>query len=264
MRFEAEGLPATLIRGVSSEDTETTMSVMTPIFAGLWEHYIFWSLVVGGFAFGWLYHHSFWFTSKDGEKLPNVDEIKIGVFPKHNDDMRLEVAWTVLPFLLIVWLTYYSWGPLDAMWTSADGGIHGYECEEGQSSNNSIDSSGIISSDCYHVIEITGQQWFWSFDCLELGTSICDTGTETMEVYGSVPVLSLKKGETYLATMTSIDVTHAPWFQHLGTKEDTLPGQQTTLWLPISETMTEESMVLCAEYCGDAHSVMAAKLIAHN
>ena len=72
------------------------MSVMTPIFAGLWEHYIFWSLVVGAIAFGWLFHHSFWFTSKDGESLPNVDEIKLGVFPKHNDDMRLEVAWTVL------------------------------------------------------------------------------------------------------------------------------------------------------------------------
>ena len=148
------------------------MSVMTPIFAGLWDHYIFWSLIVGGFAFGWLYHHSFWFTSKDGEKPPNVDELKVGVFPKHYDDMRLEVAWTVLPFILIVWLTYYSWGPLDAMWTSADGGIHGYECEEGQFSNNTMDSSGIISSECYHVIEITGQQWFWSFDCLELGTSI--------------------------------------------------------------------------------------------
>ena len=88
IRSEAEDLPATLIRGVSSEDTETTMSVMTPIFAGLWDHYIFWSLIVGGFAFGWLYHHSFWFTYKDGEKLQNVYEIKIGVFPKHNDDFR--------------------------------------------------------------------------------------------------------------------------------------------------------------------------------
>ena len=54
IRSEAEDLPATLIRGVSSEDTETTMSVMTPIFAGLWDHYIFWSLIIGGFAFGWL------------------------------------------------------------------------------------------------------------------------------------------------------------------------------------------------------------------
>ena len=122
------------------------MSVMTPIFAGLWEHYIFWSLVVGAIAFGWLFHHSFWFTSKDGESLPNVDEIKLGVFPKHNDDMRLEVAWTVLPFILIVWLTYYSWGPLDAMWTSADGGMHGNECEEGQFSNNTMDMEASASA----------------------------------------------------------------------------------------------------------------------
>ncbi len=55
-----------------------------------------------------------------------------------------------------------------------------------------------------------------------------------------------------------------PLVQHLGTKEDTVPGQQTTLWLAIHESMTEESMILCAEYCGDAHSIMAAKLVAHN
>ena len=101
------------------------MSVMTPIFEGLWDHYIMWSVLVGGFAFGWLYHHSFWFTSKDGDKLPNVDEIEIGVFPKHNDDMRLEVAWTILPFILIVWLTYYSWQPLDAMWNRLISGLSG-------------------------------------------------------------------------------------------------------------------------------------------
>ena len=84
-----------------------------------------------------------------------------------------------------------------------------------------------------------------------------------MEVYGTVPVLSLKKGETYLAIMETIDVTHAPWFQHLGNKEDAVPGQTTTLWLTIVDSMTDESMILCAEYCGDAHSIMAAKLEAH-
>ena len=83
------------------------MSVMTPIFENLWEHYIFWSVVVSLVVFVWLFHHSFWFTSQDGEKLPNVDGLKLGVFPKHNDDMRLEVTWTNLPFILIVWLTYY-------------------------------------------------------------------------------------------------------------------------------------------------------------
>ena len=121
--------------------------------------------------------------------------------------------------------------------------MHGNECEEGQFSNNTMDSSGAISSECYHVIEITGQQWFWSFDCLELSTNICDTGTESMEVYGSVPTQP-EEGRD-LPGNNDFDRRHAcAWFQHLGTKEDTLPGQQTTLWLPISDSMTDESMVL--------------------
>ena len=240
------------------------MSVMTVIFEELWVEYIFWSLLVGAVAFGWLYHHSFWFRSEDGKAPPNVDNLEVGVFPKHNDDIRLEVTWTILPFILIIYLTYISWAPLDAIWTSSEGGLHGYECGDGEYSENQMDDRGIITSDCYHVIEITGQQWFWTFGCLELEADLCDTDMETMEVYGNVPVLELKRGETYFAVMESEDVTHAPWFQHLGNKEDVLPGQVTSLWLPIIDTMTLESMVLCAEYCGDAHSIMAAKLEVHD
>jgi len=246
------------------------MSVTTVLFDVLWDEYILWSILVGAIAFGWLYHHTFWFRSYDGENPPNVDLLEVGVFPKHNDDMRLEVTWTILPFVLIVYLTYISWAPLDAVWTSTEGGVHGYECGEVNPqdgtiydfSDNVMDSGGIISSDCYHVIEISAQQWFWSFDCLELESDLCDTGTDSVEVYGSVPILKLKEGETYLAVMESEDVTHAPWFLNLGTKEDVLRGQQTSLWLPVTDT--GDSMILCAEYCGDAHSVMAAILSVHN
>ena len=255
------------------------MSVATVLFQNLWDHYIFWSVIVSLVAFGWLFHHSFWFKSESGNvsDTPNVDNLKVGEFPVHNDNLRLEVAWTILPFILIVWLTYYSWKPLDSMWTSTEGGDHGFACDDGSNnhdfsindegiefSQNEIDSMGLIESECYHVIEITAQQWFWSFDCLDLSTDLCDTDVETMEVYGSVPVLKLKRGETYLAVMESTDVTHAPWFQHLGTKEDTLPGQETYLWMPILDSLQTESMMLCAEYCGDAHSIMAAKLEVHN
>ena len=72
---------------------------------------MFWSILVSVLTFTWLYHHSFWYTSKEGEEFENPDMIEVGVFPKHNDDMKLEVAWTVAPFLLIVWLTYVSWAP---------------------------------------------------------------------------------------------------------------------------------------------------------
>lgn len=76
------------------------------------------------------------------------------------------------------------------------------------------------------------------------------------------PLLSLKAGETYLAVMQSEDVTHSPWVQILGVKEDVLPSHQTTLWLPMHDV--SESMILCTEYCGDAHSLMSAGLSVHN
>jgi cytochrome c oxidase subunit 2 len=95
-----------------------------------------------------------------------------------------------------------------------------------------------------------------------LEDDLCDTDTDSVEVYGSVPILKLKEGETYFVVMESEDVTHAPWFLNLGTKEDVLQGQQGTLWLPVTES--GDSMILCAEYCGDAHSVMAAVLSIHN
>ena len=110
--------------------------VASALFWDLFDEYILWSLLVGLLTFGWLFHHSFWYVSSEEEEYENPDKIEVGVFPRHNDDMKLEVAWTILPFILIVYLTYISWAPLDAVWTSADGGLHGDECEEGQSSNN--------------------------------------------------------------------------------------------------------------------------------
>ena len=142
------------------------MAVTSPLFNVLWDEYILWSLLVGVFTFGWLYHHSFSYRSTDGENVPNVDELKVGVFPKHNDDMKLEVAWTVAPFLLIIYLTYISWAPLDHVWAAAGSDARGDECLLGESSNNIFYAdTGFVDSECYHVIEITGQQWFWSFEC---------------------------------------------------------------------------------------------------
>ena len=94
------------------------MAVTSPLFNVLWDEYILWSLLVGVFTFGWLYHHSFAYRSTDGEKAGNVDDLTVGVFPKHNDNLKLEVAWTVLPFLLIIYLTYISWAPLDHVWAA--------------------------------------------------------------------------------------------------------------------------------------------------
>jgi len=240
------------------------MAGVTPLYDTIWDDYILWSLFVGAIAFGWLYHHSYFYRSEDGES-PNIDNLEVGVFPKDYDNLRLEVTWTVLPFILIVWLTYISWAPLDAVWSeTGPDGYHGSVCEDGESSNNWIDHDGsegapdAVRSYCYHDIGITGQQWFWEFDCYELSEDICSTGYSTVE--GELkPLLMLKTGETYLATMTSIDVTHAVKNPGFGMMEDVQPGQITYLWMPAVEDTS--FLMLCAEYCGDNHAYMTAQIL---
>ena len=233
------------------------MAGVTPLYDAIWEDYIIWSLFVGAIAFGWLYHHSFFYRSNDGES-PNVDNLEVGVFPIDYDNLRLEVAWVILPSLLIVWLTYISWAPLDAVWSqTGPDGYHGSECAEGESSDNYVDDDGYVYSACYHEISIVGQQWFWNMDCGDLSEDICSTdfatsGGETR------PLLNLKVGETYLASLTSTDVTHAPKFNGFGMMEDVVPGQVTYLWLPAIEE--GDSLMLCAEYCGDNHAYMTAQI----
>ena len=234
------------------------MAGVTPLYDAIWNDYILWSVFVGAIAFGWLYHHSYFYRSEDGES-PNVDDLEVGVFPKDYDNLRLEVTWTVLPFILIVWLTYISWAPLDSVWSqTGPDGYHGSECGEGESSNNYIDGDGYVRSSCYHDLGITGQQWFWEFDCYELSEDICSTDYATVE--GELkPLLRLKTGETYLATMTSIDVTHAVKNPGFGIMEDVQPGQITYLWMPAVEDTS--FLMLCAEYCGDNHAYMTAQII---
>ena len=233
------------------------MAGVTPLYDAIWEDYIIWSLFVAAIAFGWLYHHSFFYRSNDGES-PNVDNLEVGVFPIDYDNLRLEVAWVILPSLLIVWLTYISWAPLDAVWSqTGPDGYHGSECAEGESSDNYVDDDGYVYSACYHEISILGQQWFWNIDCEDLSEDICSTdfatsGGETR------PLLNLKVGETYLASLTSTDVTHAPKFNGFGMMEDVVPGQVTYLWLPAIEE--GDSLMLCAEYCGDNHAYMTAQI----
>lgn len=233
------------------------MAGVTPLYDAIWEDYIIWSLFVGAIAFGWLYHHSFFYRSNDGES-PNVDNLEVGVFPIDYDNLRLEVAWVILPSLLIVWLTYISWAPLDAVWSqTGPDGYHGSECSEGESSDNYVDDDGYVYSACYHEISIVGQQWFWNMDCEDLSEDLCSTdfstsGGETR------PLLNLKVGETYLARLTSTDVTHAPKFNGFGMMEDIVPGQVTYLWLPAIEE--GDSLMLCAEFCGDNHAYMTAQV----
>lgn len=204
------------------------------LFWEMFDEFFMWSIIVGVITFAWMAHHSLRYRSKDGSDN-NVDNFTPGVFPAENDDIRLELTWTIIPFILIVYLTYISWGPLDEVWSEDEGAVD---------------------------IRITGSQWAWDFDCGDLDADLCEV--TPIDVEGkSKKKLSLKAGQAYTFILTSDDVTHAPFFVDWGIKEDAQPGLETGMYYTPSTDEIGSHLLLCTEYCGSEHGYMTAVIEVH-
>lgn len=93
-------------------------------------------------------------------------------------------------------------------------------------------------------IAIQAQKWSWTF--------IYKSGkTSSGEFY--VPV-----DQDVKMVMTSKDVIHSFFLPAFRNKQDVVPGRYTSLWF--HPTKTGDYQVFCAEYCGDQHSGMLAKV----
>ena len=204
------------------------------VFWALFDEFNFWALIVLVIVLVWMFHHSLRYRSKDGSNN-NVDNFIPGVFPKENDNMTMELTWTIIPFILIIYLTFIAWGPIDDLWTADPDA---------------------------HEVTITASQWNWNFDCGELDADICEVSN--IDVEGQTkPLLRLKAGESYMFNMTSVDVTHAPFFLDWGLKEDTQPGMITRLYHTPSTDEIGSSLLMCTEYCGKDHGYMTAVVEVH-
>ena len=133
----------------------------------------------------------------------------------------LESLWTFLPFIYLTIL--FVWGFQQFL----DMNIAPHDAKE---------------------LKVIGQKWQWSVDYPEEEISVAGMGAEVV-----VPVDTPIK-----LTMSSQDVIHSFYIPNLRVKQDVLPGRYTTLWF--NATVIGEYPILCAEYCGDLHSQMLAKL----
>ena len=204
------------------------------VFWALFDEFNFWALIVLVIVLVWMFHHSLRYRSKDGSNN-NVDNFIPGVFPKENDNMTMELTWTIIPFILIIYLTFIAWGPIADLWTADPDA---------------------------HEVTITASQWNWNFDCGDLDADICEVSN--IDVEGQTkPLLRLKAGESYMFNMTSVDVTHAPFFLDWGLKEDTQPGMITRLYHTPSTDEIGSSLLMCTEYCGKDHGYMTAVVEVH-
>lgn len=136
-------------------------------------------------------------------------------------NLLLESLWTFLPFVYLSLL--FVWGFTQYL----DSTVAPHDAKE---------------------LKVIGQKWQWSVDYPSEEISVAGMGTEVV-----VPVDTPIK-----LTMSSQDVIHSFFIPNLRIKQDVLPGRYTTLWFKAEKI--GDFPILCAEYCGDLHSQMLAKL----
>ena len=136
--------------------------------------------------------------------------------PHIHSNTALEIAWTILPTFVVI--GFGIWG--------------------------TVTLNDLVSAkENEMTIEVTGQQWAWSF-----------AYPEQEDI--SSPTLVLPVDRPIVLQMESEDVLHSFWVPEFRVKQDLVPGQTTTL--RITPTELGDYKVRCAEICGTSHSTMLA------
>jgi cytochrome c oxidase subunit 2 len=140
-------------------------------------------------------------------------------------NLPIEVLYTVVPFVVIAVLFYYT--------TISQNFVN----------DLSEDSEG--GPDV--TIGVVGFQWNWTFNYMDEGVGV--TG-----IPGQPPVMVLPTDRTIRFIETSPDVIHSFWVPQFLFKRDVIPGRENTFELTV--TKEGEYIGRCAEFCGEKHSAM--------
>lgn len=147
----------------------------------------------------------------------NVDEV-----PKQTRyNLPLEVMYTIVPFLIIGALFF---------WTVK--------------TQNAVTDKSEASA---HTVDVVGQKWSWTFNYDEAG--VWDAGT-----IEKTPDLYLPVNKTVTFNLNSPDVIHSFWVPSFYMKLDVVPGRTNSFQV----TPNKEGVFAgkCAELCGTYHSAM--------
>lgn len=101
------------------------------------------------------------------------------------------------------------------------------------------------------VIQITGQQWWWSVEYVDESPS---------QRFTTANELRIPVGRPVVLNLRSPDVIHSFWVPNLHGKMDLIPGRLNTTWLQADLPGVYRGQ--CAEYCGVQHAHMGIVVVA--
>ncbi|KTD20866.1 cytochrome c oxidase subunit II [Legionella lansingensis] len=156
-----------------------------------------------------------------------------------HDNTRLEIVWSIIPFLILVGLAIPATKVLINLEDASDSDV---------------------------TIKVVGYQWKWQYQYLDQGISFfSNLSTPFAQIENQEP-----KGQWYLLEVdnplvvpihkkvrflvTSNDVIHSWWVPELGIKRDAMPGFMHEAWARIEKPGVYRGQ--CAELCGVNHAFM--------
>lgn len=174
---------------------------------------------------------------------------------------RLELAWTVIPAIIMAIMVFMGWRVWRDITTEAP-------------------------ADAY-VIEVTGKQFNWiarypGVDDNKLGSynyklidATNEVGIDLSDEAAFDDVISntlyLPKGVPVLLKIRARDVLHSVFLPHLRVKMDAVPGMPTKFWFTATKTTDEmkaetndpkfEYRLNCTEICGQGHFSMKMNVV---
>ena len=171
---------------------------------------------------------------------------------------RLEVGWTVGAFVILVFITVFTFITLP--------GIKNPAASDIDENGNPVTASNVLyaatdqppppEGSASLNIRVDGQQYVWRYQYPK----------SEKEVFSYVDMV-VPVGMTVTLDITADDVVHSWWIPKLGGKMDAVPGYTNKTWFKIPESAIPEGsdQVVydgqCAELCGRNHANMLARVI---
>ncbi len=137
------------------------------VFTVLYDKFMFWSILVGIFTFGWMFLAMLRYREGVEPDTTHIDHIEVGSFPVDRHNTPLEVMFYVLPTLIVTWLVVLALASNTAVWQ--------------------IDPE----DEDVHNMEIIGKQWFWEYKYSDSLTWEDDPSTTNIDVTWSGTTLAV-------------------------------------------------------------------------
>ncbi|MFT4937992.1 MAG: cytochrome c oxidase subunit 2 [Paraglaciecola sp.] len=191
-------------------------------------------VVIGVGVFGAMFWSIVFHRKSKGAKPANFHE-----------SVKVEIAWTVVPFIILIFMAIPAAQTLIAMEDAGEPDV---------------------------TILVTGSQWKWNYKYMENDVEFFSKlATQADQISGKIP-----KGENYLLEVdrplviptgkkvrflvTSDDVIHSWWVPDFAVKQDANPGFINDAWAKVNEPGVYRGQ--CAELCGKDHGFMPIVVIA--